>query len=108
MRKLKNYFHKVYGFFPVENVLNFMVIAMVAIIIILATLALYRPINPEQYKKVVNYSTQAAFPKTQRIAEQLSQQEHIKFVEYLRMSRAYDFESSHVKNYPAVDSADSN
>lgn len=106
MRKLKDHFQKRYSSFPVENVLNYFIIGMIFIILTVATFALLRPINSEQYRLVTQYSKQAALPKTQKIANHLKHQDVIKKIEYLRLLRAYHFENSHVKKYPAVDIAD--
>ena len=106
MRKFKGHFQKLYSSFPVENILNSLVVIISASTIFLAILALIRPINPDQYKYVVQYSQQAANPKTQKIAHQLRSQDRIYVVEYLRLLRAYHFENQQVKRYPAVDSKD--
>ncbi|MDN5624681.1 MAG: hypothetical protein L0G93_19175 [Acinetobacter sp.] len=106
MRKFKDYFQKLYSSFPMENILNSLVVIISASTIFLAILALTRPINPDQYKYVVQYSQQAANPKTQKIAHQLRSQDRIYVVEYLRLLRAYHFENQQVKRYPAVDSKD--
>lgn len=106
MRKFKDYFQKLYSSFPVENILNSLVVIISASTIFLAIMALTRPINPDQYKYVVQYSQQAANPKTQKIAHQLRSQDRIYVVEYLRLLRAYHFENQQVKRYPAVDSKD--
>lgn len=106
MRKFKDYFQKLYSSFPMENILNSLVVIISASMIFLAILALTRPINPDQYKYVVQYSQQAANPKTQKIAHQLRSQDRIYVVEYLRLLRAYHFENQQVKRYPAVDSKD--
>ena len=106
MQKFKDYFQKLYSSFPVENILNSLVVIISASTIFLAILALIRPINPDQYKYVVQYSQQAANPKTQKIAHQLRSQDRIYVVEYLRLLRAYHFENQQVKRYPAVDSKD--
>lgn len=106
MRKFKAYFQKLYSSFPMENILNYCIISMISIILIVAALALLRPINSEQYRLVTQYSKQATCPKTQKIAVQLQHQERIKRIEYLRLLRAYHFENSHVKKYPAVDITD--
>lgn len=93
MRKFKDYFQKLYSSFPVENILNSLVVIISASTIFLAILALIRPINPDQYKYVVQYSQQAANPKTQKIAHQLRSQDRIYVFEYLRLLRAYHFEN---------------
>ena len=74
--------------------------------IFLATLALLRPINPSQYKNIVEYSQQAAYPKTQSLALHMCQQQHISIAEYFRLLRAYHFEKQRIKQYPSVDISD--
>ena len=106
MQKFKDYFQKLFYSFPVEKILNSFVVVIIALMIFLAALALTRPINPDQYKYVMQYSQQAANPKTQKIANQLRRQDRIYVVEYLRLLRAYHFENQQVKRYPAVDSKD--
>ncbi|RZG84024.1 hypothetical protein EXE10_10150 [Acinetobacter sp. WCHAc060033] len=107
MLKFKDYFQKLYRSFPLERFLNFFVACMIVGMIILATLALLRPISPTQYKNVLAYSDQAAYPKTQVLAKKLSQQERISVAEYFRLLRAYYYEKQGIKKYPAVDVASS-
>ena len=107
MLKFKNYFQNLYRSFPVERFLNFFVVCMIVVMITLATLALLRPISPTQYKNVLTYADQAAYPRTQVLAKHLSQQEQITVTEYLRLLRAYHFEKKRIKQYPALDMADS-
>ena len=106
MRKFKGHFQKLYSSFPMENILNYFIIGMISVILIVATFALLRPISSDQYRLVKQYSKQATLPKTQKIANQLQHQDVIKKIEYLRLLRAYHFENSHIKEYPAVDIAD--
>jgi len=106
MQKFKVHFQKFYSSFPLENILNFFVVAVIVVIIILATLALHRPITSKQYTDVIQYSQQAAYPKTQLIALQLRQKDEICVLEYLRLLRAYSYENNHIKQYPALDMKD--
>jgi len=108
MLKVKDYCNKVRGSFPIEMLLNIFVMSIIIAIIVLAICALNRPISSQQYKQITNYTEQAAFPQTQLLAIHLIQQEQIKVLEYLRLLRAYHNESSHVKQYPAMDIADGN
>ena len=106
MQKIKDYFQKLFYSFPVEKILNSFVVVIIVLMISLATLALLRPISPEQYQYVIQYSQQAAYPQTQNIANQLRHQDRVCVADYLRLLRAYHFENQRVREYPAVDSTD--
>ncbi|MBJ9954223.1 MULTISPECIES: hypothetical protein [unclassified Acinetobacter] len=106
MQKIKDYFQKLCYSFPVEKILNSFVVVIITLMIVLATLALLRPISPEQYQYVIQYSQQAAYPQTQNIANQLRHQDQICVADYLRLLRAYHFENQRVREYPAVDITD--
>jgi hypothetical protein len=92
-------------FISVEKILNSFVVVIIALMNLqLATLL--RPISPEQYQYVIQYSQQAAYPQTQNIAKQLQHQDQISVADYLRLLRAYHFEHQRVREYPAVDITD--
>jgi hypothetical protein len=106
MQKIKDYFQKLFYSFPMEKILNSLVVLVIAVMILLATLALLRPISPAQYQYVILYSQQATYPQTQNIANQLRHQDRVCVADYLRLLRAYHFENQRVKQYPAVDISD--
>lgn len=105
MFKFKDYFQKLHPPFLLENLLNYVVAVMILSMIFVSFLALKRPINPQQYKNIIQYSEQASFPKTQQLAKHLQKQERIEVYQYFHLLRAYHFEHQHVKEYPAVDGA---
>lgn len=85
---------------------KFLVIFIVFAILLLAYYALLRPVNPLQYQLVVEYSHQASHPRTQFMAKQFLMHTPIRRVEYLKLLHAYHFESSRIKQYPAMKQED--
>ncbi|SPL70913.1 hypothetical protein [Acinetobacter stercoris] len=92
---LKSQFHP-------EYFLNALIVLIIIFIIVLATFALARPIQVQQYQKVVDLSYQATYPETQQMAKQLLQQSVIHRVDYFRLMHARHFEKVHTKKYPAL------
>ncbi len=105
MHKFKDHFHSLFPAFLFENILNVIVGIMIVVMLILSTYALLRPVNTQQYSQVLKYSHQAAYPKTQKMAQELRDQDSIHVHQYLRLLRAYHFENHSIKEYPALDSA---
>ncbi|MEG0198803.1 MAG: hypothetical protein RR676_16855, partial [Acinetobacter sp.] len=58
-----------------EYVYNVLIVTIVAIILMLALIALHRPISLTQFENVVKLSSQASYPDTQQMALSLMQQQ---------------------------------
>ena len=85
-----------------EQVYNIFVSMMIAIILILAVIALCRPISVQQYQNVSNLAVQQSYPETQEMAELLKQQDKIRMAAYLKLMHAYQMESVRAHQLPAL------
>lgn len=88
--------------FEAEYVLNIVVSVIIAVILVLACLAMYRPINTTQYQEVRKLAKQELYPKTQAMAVELTHQDEIRSSDYYRLIYAKHYESSKLKIYPAA------
>ncbi|ANF81845.1 hypothetical protein A3K93_06345 [Acinetobacter sp. NCu2D-2] len=86
-----------------EKIYNFTIIFIVVITIVLATFALYRPINAVQLKHTLNLAQQYSLPLTQNFAEELLVQKQITRGQYLKLMQAYQQESKRAKQLPPVE-----
>ncbi|MGE8652549.1 hypothetical protein [Acinetobacter gandensis] len=85
-----------------EQVYNIFVSMMIAIILILAVIALCRPISVQQYQNVSNLAVQQSYPETQEMAVLLKQQDKIRMAAYLKLMHAYQMESVRAHQLPAL------
>lgn len=92
--------------FKFENILYIFVILMIITICILATMALFRPIESKKYQNVMQLSEQATYPATQQMAIRILLQEEILTSDYFKLLEAHQFESSQVRSYPAMAQGD--
>ncbi len=72
------------------------------IILIFAYIASHRPLSFVQYQKIQTFSQQASHPKTQNLAHEVLSHNPIYRKDYLKLLRAYQFESRRIKEYPAM------
>lgn len=80
----------------------YLVIFILIAIFILAFNALLRPVNQDQYLKVMQLAEQASHPKTQAMALNVLQAQKSRRVEYLKLLNAFQFESTRIQEYPAL------
>lgn len=102
MLSFKEYFSKFKTHFPFEHIQIAILLVIVSLILLVASYALYRPINTAQFNQVLKLSKQQSFPATQDMAEQLAIQKKISNAEYYRLIHAYEYESSKIREYPAL------
>lgn len=102
MLSFKEYFLKFKTQFPFEHTQIAILLAIVSLIMLSASYALYRPINTEQLDQILKLSHQQSFPATQDMAVQLVTQKKISNAEYYRLIYAYEYESSRIREYPAL------
>ena len=76
------------------------------IILIFAYIASHRPLSFAQYQKIQTFSQQASHPKTQYLAHEVLSHNPIYRKDYLKLLRAYQFESRRIKEYPAMGQED--
>ncbi|KHF77998.1 hypothetical protein EC846_0716 [Acinetobacter sp. BIGb0102] len=88
--------------FKLDQFYNILVGIIILSIFILAYNALLRPINASQYQQVVQFAHQASHPRTQHMAHDVLDQTPIRRLDYLKLLNAYQFESSRIRQYPAM------
>ncbi|MBK0062223.1 MULTISPECIES: hypothetical protein [unclassified Acinetobacter] len=88
--------------FKLERIYNIVVAVIIITMLILAFMALQRPISKPQHQSIVNLSHMANNPETQKIAQQLLQHDGISRAEYFKLMRAYQYENSKAQHYPAM------
>lgn len=106
MLSFKEYFSKVQSKFPFEFTQNSVLIAVIASIVLLSSYALFRPISTAQYHQIQGLMNQHSYPQSQAMALKLSMQQDVSNAEFFRLMYAVDFESSKIKQYPALNIED--
>lgn len=86
----------------IDQFYNILVSIIILSIFLLAYKALQRPVNELQYHQMLQFSQQASHPKTQQMAADILEHTQIRRVDYLKLLHAYQFESSRIKEYPAM------
>ncbi|EIB7123255.1 hypothetical protein ABFO97_11950 [Acinetobacter baumannii] len=102
MLTFKENFLKLKSELKADQCFNLVVIIIIGCIFMLSYLALLRPVNSEQYQRIVQLSRQATYPRTQDMAELIMAQSEIHRAEYLKLMHTYQFEHDHIKQYPAL------
>ncbi|WP_180114565.1 hypothetical protein [Acinetobacter sp. YH12063] len=85
-----------------EQIYNIFVSVMIVVILVLAVIALYRPISVQQYQNVSRLALQQSYPETQEMAMLLRQQDRIRVGAYLKLMHAYQMESVRAHQLPAL------
>ncbi len=106
MLSFKEYRLKFQSKFPFDFTQNSVLLVLISFIMLLSSYALFRPINSMQYQQVQDLSVQYSYPKTQKMAAELRAQNIVSNAEYFRLMYAVDFESSRIKQYPALNIED--
>lgn len=102
MLSFKEYRLKFQSKFPFDLTQHSIMLVVIVSILLLSSYALFRPINAVQYQQVQVLAAQYSYPKTQAMAAKLKAQEKVSNAEYFRLMYAMDFESSKIKEYPAL------
>ena len=92
--------------FKLEPVLNSVMMAIIFAILLIAGLALVRPVSVVHYQKIKQLSEQATYPYAQKMAQNLINSSDICTADYFRLMHAYQREEMRVKQYPAIESED--
>ncbi|MGX5700711.1 hypothetical protein E0H88_09280 [Acinetobacter sp. ANC 4216] len=85
-----------------EDIYNGFVVTIIAIILILAFIALHRPITVKQFENVVQLSAQANYPATQEMALLLMQQPQIPYAQYFKLMQAHHLEMTQAYQLPPL------
>lgn len=84
-----------------DHLYNTFVSLIIFSILVLASIALSRPISVTQFNHVLKISEQQTCPETQVMARHLSQQPQINMGQYLKLMHAYHAESAKAHQLPA-------
>lgn len=106
MLSFKEYRLKFQSKFPFDFTQNSVLLVVIALILLLSSYALFRPINAVQYQQVKFLAGQYSYPKTQEMATKLTMQDKVSNAEFFRLMYAVDFETSKIKQYPALNIED--
>ena len=85
-----------------EYVYNVLIVSIVAIILMLALIALHRPISLTQFENVVKLSSQASYPDTQQMALSLMQQQQVPYGQYFKLMQAHQLEMTQAHQLPPL------
>ena len=85
-----------------EYVYNVLIVSIVAIILMLALIALHRPISLMQFENVVKLSYQASYPDTQQMALSLMQQQQVPYGQYFKLMQAHQLEMTQAHQLPPL------
>ena len=83
-------------------VYNVLIVTIVAIILMLALIALHRPISLTQFENVVKLSSQASYPDTQQMALSLMQQQQVPYGQYFKLMQAHHLEMTQAHQLPPL------
>ena len=85
-----------------EQLYNIFISLIVVLILILAFLALKRPISVQQFHNVLKVSEQQNCPESQDMAIVLSQKHQVNMGQYLKLMQAYQSETGQVHQLPPL------
>ena len=85
-----------------EYVYNVLIVTIVAVILMLALIALHRPISLMQFENVVKLSYQASYPDTQQMALSLMQQQQVPYGQYFKLMQAHQLEMTQAHQLPPL------
>lgn len=94
-------FQKIKAVLTLDRIYDIFVLLVMGLIFLMVCIGLSRPVATHQYQNILILSKQAVHPKTQKMALELLQTEKIQRIYYLKLMRAYQFEQTQVKHYPA-------
>ncbi|MGE8561981.1 MAG: hypothetical protein ACN6NJ_13725 [Acinetobacter sp.] len=85
-----------------EKVYNVLIVTIIAIILILASIALHRPISVSKFENIVKLSAQANYPASQEMALQFIQQPQISYGQYFKLMQAHQLEMTRAHQLPPL------
>ena len=85
-----------------EYVYNVLILNNDAVILMLALIALHRPISLTQFENVVKLSSQASYPDTQQMALSLMQQQQVPYGQYFKLMQAHHLEMTQAHQLPPL------
>ena len=81
-------------------------VMIILLILIFGIIGLWRPVQPSQYQQVIRWAEQASYPHTQHMAKMALELKYIRTMHYLKLVNTYQFESTHIRQYPAMSQED--
>lgn len=99
LEKIRTFLSKL----TLEQIYNSVFIFIVLFIIVLASVALYRPVTMVQSEQIQQLSIQQQLPQTQDMAITLLEQPSIYRGQYLKLMQAYQQESVRAHQLPPVE-----
>ena len=99
LEKIRTFLSKL----TLEQIYNSVFVFIVLFIIVLASVALYRPVTMVQSEQIQQLSIQQQLPQTQDMAVALLEQPSIYRGQYLKLMQAYQQESVRAHQLPAVE-----
>lgn len=98
IQKIKQF----YAQLRLEQIYNAFIIFIISIILLLSTVALYRPIDADRFQQIRMIASQPIYPESQEMAERLLQHPKIIFGQYLRLMHAHQVEVGKATELPAL------
>lgn len=98
IQKIKQF----YAQLKLEQIYNAFIIFIISIILVLSTVALYRPIDADKFQQIRVIANQPIHPESQEMAVVLLQQPSIIFGQYLRLMHAHQVEVNKATELPAL------
>ena len=91
-----------YAQLKLEQIYNAFIIFIITVILVISTVALYRPIDANKFQQVKIIANQPIHPESQEMAEHLLQKQSILFGQYLRLMHAHQVEMKKATELPAL------
>ena len=85
-----------------ESVYNVLIVTIITLILLLAFIALHRPISVIQFENIKKLSAQASYPDTQEMAVWLMRQQQVPYGQYFKLMQAYQLEKARARQLPPV------
>ncbi|MDY6482533.1 hypothetical protein [Acinetobacter faecalis] len=98
IQKIKQF----YAQLKLEQIYNAFILFIISIILVMSTVALYRPIDSVKFQQVKVIANQPIYPESQEMAEVLLQQHTIMVGQYLRLMHAHQIEMNKATELPAL------
>ena len=102
IQKISQLFIQLKSRLTLEQIYNGVVVSIIVIILLLSSIALYRPVGSVQFQNIEYLSQQSMYPETQEMAVRLMQQPQVRYGQYLKLMQAYQQESLRARQLPPV------
>ncbi|AVH14000.1 MULTISPECIES: hypothetical protein [Acinetobacter] len=103
IQKISQLFIQLKSRLTLEQIYNGVVVSIIVIILLLSSIALYRPVGSVQFQNIEYLSQQSMYPETQEMAVRLMQQPQVRYGQYLKLMQAHQMELGQAKQLPPLD-----